>query len=69
LPHDEIAVALRWSMAGRHVRTGIYGPATGRELLVLAVSHYRLRQGRILEDITVFDELAVLRQLAGGLGA
>lgn len=69
LPHDEIAVALRWSLAGRHVRPGVYGAATGRDLLVLGVSHYRMRQGRILEDVTVFDELAVLRQLAGGLGA
>ncbi|MEQ7154683.1 ester cyclase [Brevundimonas aurifodinae] len=69
LPHDEVAVALRWSLAGRHVRPGVYGPPTGRDLLVLGVSHYRSRQGRILEDVTVFDELAVLRQLAGGLGA
>jgi predicted ester cyclase len=69
LPHEEVAVALRWSLAGRHVRPGVYGPATGLELLVLGVSHYRMRQGRILEDVTVFDELAVLRQLAGGLGA
>ena len=69
LPHDEIAVALRWSLAGRHVRQGVYGPATGRQLLVLGVSHYRIRNGRVMEDVTVFDELAVLRQLAGGLGA
>ena len=62
-------MALRWSLAGRHARQGAYGTATGRELLVLGVSHYRLRNGRVLDDVTVFDELAVLRQLAGGLGA
>jgi predicted ester cyclase len=69
LPHDEIAVAIRWSLAGRHVRPGVYGPETGRDLLILAVSHYRMRHGRIVEDVTVFDEMAILRQLAGGLGA
>jgi hypothetical protein len=62
-------VALRWSLCGRHVQPGVYGPPTGRDLLVLGVSHYRLRGGRVLEDVTIFDELAVLRQLAGGLGA
>ena len=69
LPGGDIAVALRWSLVGFHRGTGLWGPATGRELLVLAVSHYRLRGGLIVEDVTVFDELAVLRQIAGGLGA
>ena len=67
LPHGEVAVAIRWSLAGTHRGSGIWGPASGRELLVMAVSHFRLRGAAIVEDITVFDELAVLRQIAGGL--
>lgn len=69
LPHGDTAVALRWSLTGVHRGPGLWGPATGREILILAVSHYRLRAGSIVEDVTVFDELAVLRQVAGGLGA
>ena len=69
LPHGDVAVALRWSLTGVHRGAGLWGPATGRAVLLLAVSHYRLRGGLIVEDITVFDELAVLRQIAGGLGA
>ena len=69
LPGGDIAVALRWSVAGVHGGNGIWGPASGRELLIMAVSHYRIRDGAIVEDCTVFDELAVLRQIAGGLGA
>ena len=69
LPGDDIAVALRWALTGVHGGNGIWGDATGRTLLVSAVSHYRLRGGAIMEDITVFDELAVLRQVCGGLGA
>ncbi len=69
LPHGDIAVAIRWSLAGRHAGAGAWGPATGRDLLVMAISHYRLRAGVITEDVTVFDELAVLRQVAGGFGA
>lgn len=69
LPHGDIAVAVRWSLAGRHAGSGVWGPPTERDLLVMAISHYRLRGGAIVEDVTVFDELAVLRQVAGGLGA
>jgi hypothetical protein len=69
LPDDDVAVALRWSLAGFHRGSGVWGPASGRELLILAVSHFRVRAGAVVEDTTVFDELAVLRQIAGGLGA
>ena len=69
LPDGDVAVALRWRLAGRHLGAGVWGPPTGRDVLILAVSHYRLRGARIVEDITVFDELAVLRRIAGGLGA
>jgi hypothetical protein len=62
-------VALRWSLAGSHKGTGVWGEPSGRELWLLAVSHYRLRGGVVIEDATVFDELSVLRQIAGGLGA
>ncbi len=69
LPHGDVAVALRWSACGVHAGTGPWGPPTGREILVAGSSHYALRQGRIVRDQTVFDELAVLRQVHGGLGA
>jgi hypothetical protein len=69
LPDGDVAVALRWSLAGQHRGGGVWGPASGREIYILGVSHYRLRAGLIVEDATVFDELAVLRQIAGGLGA
>ncbi len=69
MPHGDVSVAVRWWLAGRHGGDGVWGPPTGRDLLVLAISHYRLRGGAIVEDWTTFDELAVLRQVAGGLGA
>lgn len=69
LPHDDVAVALRWSLCGWHEGHGVWGAPTGRELLVAGSSHYVLRAGRIVLDQTVFDELAVLRQVCGGSGA
>ena len=69
LPMGDTAVAIRWSLTGVHRGAGLWGAATGREILVMAVSHYRVRGGLVVEDVTVFDELAILRQVAGGLGA
>ena len=69
LPDGDIAVALRWAIAGTHRGNGLWGSSSGRDILIAAVSHYRLRGGLVLEDVTVFDELAVLRQVVGGLGA
>jgi hypothetical protein len=69
LPGGDIAVALRWSLAGTHSGTGVWGEASERDLWLLAVSHYRVRAGLVLEDATVFDEVSILRQAAGGFSA
>ncbi len=69
LPGGDVAVALRWALTGTHKGNGLWGWSSGREVLISAVSHYRMRGRLIVEDATVFDELAVLRQVAGGLGA
>jgi hypothetical protein len=69
LPGGDVAVALRWMLTGHHRNGGVWGRPSGRELLVLAISHFRLRCDRIIEDDTLFDELAILRQIEGGLGA
>lgn len=69
LPHGDTAVALRWSIVGRHAGIGAWGDPSGRDILLMAVSHFRMRMGAIVEDVTVFDEVAALRQAAGGLGA
>ena len=68
LPHGDV-VALRWSACGVHAGAIPWGAPTGRDILMAGSSHYVLRHGRILRDQTIFDELAVLRQVQGGLGA
>jgi hypothetical protein len=68
LPQGDIAVALRWSLTGRHSGGGVWGEPSGRDIYILAVSHYRVRAGLAVEDVTVFDEVSVLRQIFGGLG-
>ena len=60
-------IALRWSYTARHAHGGLYGAATGRDIYILAVTHLRTINGQIAEEWTIFDELALRRQMAGGL--
>jgi predicted ester cyclase len=60
-------IAVRWRMAGRHAGPALYGAPSGEEVLILAVTHWTIRGGLIREEWTVFDEIAVLRQIEGGL--
>lgn len=56
-------IAVRWSIAGTHTGDGLFGAASGAPVYILGASHWRVINGRIREEWTVFDELAVLRQL------
>ena len=62
--HD---IAVRWSLAATHDGGALYGPASGRAVYILAVTHWRVMAGRIVDDVTIFDEVALLRQIEGGL--
>jgi predicted ester cyclase len=64
-PGDARDVAIRWSLSGYHRGTGRYGKPTGAPLHILAVSHFRVMHGRVREEVTVWDDLAVMRQVAG----
>jgi len=56
-------IAVRWSMAGTHKGNGIFGEASGASVYILGATHWRFVKGRIREEWTVFDELAVYRQI------
>lgn len=60
-------IAVRWSLTGTHDGGALYGPATGERIFILAVTHWRVVGGRIAEEVTVFDEVALMRQMEGGL--
>ena len=59
----ELDIAARWTLTGVHKHDGLYGPATGKPLFILAASHWHIEGGKISGDWTVFDELAVLQQV------
>lgn len=65
-PNGVTDIALRWTLAGRHSGPGVYGPPTDRDILILGCTQWRVEDGKIAEEWTVFDELAVLAQVHGG---
>ncbi|MDT7951435.1 MAG: ester cyclase [Acetobacteraceae bacterium] len=61
-PADGVDIAMRWSLAGVHDGPALFGSSSGRAVLLLAVTHWRVVGGRIVREWTVFDEIAVRRQ-------
>jgi predicted ester cyclase len=59
-----VRVAVRWSFAGTHSGSGRYGKANGFPLALLALSHFELRDGKIINEWMLMDELAIHAQLA-----
>jgi predicted ester cyclase len=60
-------IAVRWKLAGTHDGGGLYGAATGEPIYILAVTHWRIAHCMIVDEVTVFDEVALMRQTEGGL--
>lgn len=58
-------IAVRWSLAGRHTVDGFYGKATGANIYIMGVSQFRIINGRIREEVTIFDDVAIRRMIEG----
>jgi predicted ester cyclase len=50
-------------LQGTHQGPGLYGEPTGKRVSIMGISHYHLKNGKFVEEWTVFDEIAVLKQL------
>ncbi len=61
---DATYVAARWALAGNHTGGTLWGPATGAPVFILGESQYKVVAGKVVEEWLVFDELAVLTQVA-----
>ena len=60
-------IAVRWELVGKHDGGALYGAATGKPIYILAVTHWRVAHGVIVDEVTIFDEVALMRQMEGGL--
>ncbi len=61
--NNELDLAIRWTVRGMHVDGGFDCPGNGAELLILGISHWRIDKEGIVEDWTLYDQLAILRQI------
>ena len=64
---DGPIVAVRWTLLGTHRGAGLCGPPSGRVVNVMGMSHFRFASeddtALIVEEWTVFDEIALLKQI------
>ncbi len=59
------AVAVRWRLTGLHLGNGFFGPASGKPVNILGISHFSIQGGKISQEWTVFDGFDVLCQIHG----
>ncbi len=55
--------AVRWTLDGHHLGYGPLGAPTGHPLFVMGVTHYHVRDGKIIDEWAVYDELSMLAQV------
>ena len=56
-------ISVRWSLAGHHTGAGLYGKPSGAPVYILGITHWRVINSRIREEVTVWDDVAVRRQI------
>jgi predicted ester cyclase len=61
---DGYMTMTRWSLQGTHTGPGPYGEPTGKRIYLMGISHHRVVDGKMVEEWTYFDEVALLKQLA-----
>lgn len=55
--------AIRWSLTGRHDGWGRFGAPTGANIHVMGVSHAEFGPRGLRREITLFDDIAVWKQI------
>ena len=60
---DETEVAARWKITGKHTGNGFFSPASGKDIMLMGISHYIVKNGKIVEEWMVFDGFDVLCQI------
>lgn len=55
--------AVRWTLTGTHRGYGIYGRPTGKQVHIMGTTMQTIKDGKIIEEYTIFNELALLWRL------
>ncbi|MCC7321408.1 MAG: ester cyclase [Rubellimicrobium sp.] len=59
-------VAVRWTMEGHHLGHGILellGQPTGKRVQVMGMSHFHYKNGKIVDEWRVYDQMSMLAQV------
>ncbi|WP_086929990.1 ester cyclase [Agarilytica rhodophyticola] len=56
-------IAVRWTMVGNHTGNRLFGKPSGKEILIIGESQYHMVDGKIQQEWTVYDQLAVYSQI------
>lgn len=61
---DARDVAVRWTATGTHSGAGRYGAPSEAPIYILGVTQFRVMNGRVREQTTIWDDIALRRQIA-----
>ena len=56
-------IAAIWVLHGTYSGVPLYGPVTGAPVKVLGATHFEMKDGKILREWRLYDEIAVLTQI------
>lgn len=64
---DELGmrIAAIWTLHATYSGVPLYGPATRTPVKIMGASHFEMRDGKILREWRLFDEIAVMAQIIG----
>ena len=65
-PENGLRVAVIWLLRGTYGGVPTYGPVTRTPVNVLGASHMELRDGKVLREWRIYDEVAILAQIHAG---
>ncbi len=60
---DEYRCATRWNIIGTHNGFGIYGPGTGKHVVITGISQHIIKNGKFDEEWSIYDELSLQRKI------
>ncbi len=60
---DGYRVAIRWGALGTHRGNGAYGSPTGRQVHIWGITQWRIADGKVSDELTLFNEFGILMQL------
>ncbi|MEO7242721.1 MAG: ester cyclase [Variovorax sp.] len=62
-PDLGLRIAVIWTLHGTYSGVPLYGPTTRKPVKIMGASHYEMRDGKILREWRLYDEIAVLAQI------